>query len=407
MYRWNEPFKIVMELKQQYISTFGLDTMDFQVWLDNVKDPKYRDIFSCLQFNQKDNLLLIRYGIAAMQRSMWTDPDSLYRECRSLVIDLDKEAIVLAPFRKFFNLNEVPENEIAAVSRLIEHARVIEVANKLDGSMQSARYYNGEVIMTGSMALSPDSSWRLQHGYTMLTDNYIDMLKTYDYYTFIFEYISLADAHVVRYKKEEEGLYLIGMRDVFTGNEVSYKSMTKVANAFNVPVVELENEKTLAELVELSNTEDAHEKEGWVLNIDGHKVKIKCDDYVNVHKLLDRLSSANVVIKAVATNTFDDLIAKVPKECRAEIEDIAHQIMEYQTKVVGSATRLHDTAVKHTDTKKDFMLFIEEQEPCSDTRTYARGIYLGLDQNVLRGKNRFKKASEIGIQLKGDITNGK
>ncbi len=88
-----------------------------------------------------------------MHESMWTNPGSIYRECRSVVIDVVNEQLVLAPFRKFFNLNEVDENRLENILNKIKSAKSIEITDKLDGSMQNARYYNGDIVISGSRAL--------------------------------------------------------------------------------------------------------------------------------------------------------------------------------------------------------------------------------------------------------------
>ena len=87
----------------------------------------------------------------------------------------------------------------------------------IDGSMQCARWYNNNIFMNGSMVLDKNASFRLEEGISMLNDDYKRMIKENQNYTFIFEYISLKDAHVVLYNKSQEGLYLIGIRNCYTG----------------------------------------------------------------------------------------------------------------------------------------------------------------------------------------------
>jgi tRNA splicing ligase len=229
-----------MEIKHDYINKFQDQEKSFSKWLLKLNNDNYNTIFESLQTNQDENLLLIRYGLAEMQSGMWEDKNSIYRECRSVVIDLENEELVITPFRKFFNLNEVKENNIDKILEDITKAKVFEITNKLDGSMQSARYYNDKIILTGSMALNPKDSWRLQDGYSMLTENHIRMIKENPTLTFIFEYISMSDAHVVLYKKEQEGLYLIGCRDINTGYELSYKKIKICSDKYNVPMTDIE-----------------------------------------------------------------------------------------------------------------------------------------------------------------------
>lgn len=70
-------------------------------------------------------------------------------------------------------------------------AHTVEFSNKLDGSMQSATWYNGEIVMAGSQAINPENSWRLQDGYRMIRalPGYEKMLKDFEHHTFIFEYM--------------------------------------------------------------------------------------------------------------------------------------------------------------------------------------------------------------------------
>lgn len=224
-YNWNPVFNLFLRIKQDYISTFGsLDTIDFKTWITRLDKKEYSDIFSCLKVNQFKEFILIPYDSINIQ-DMWIDLNSIYRECRSIVIDVVNEDIVLAPFRKFFNLNEVEENKLENVILEMQSAKSIEITDKMDSSMRSARYYRGNILMSGSMALDASNSWRLEDGYSKLTENHKKMIKENPDNTFIFEYISLTDAHVVQYKRDEEGLYLIGIRNVFTVQQLSYKQV--------------------------------------------------------------------------------------------------------------------------------------------------------------------------------------
>lgn len=89
--------------------------------------------------------------------------------------------------------------------------------------MQSAIWYDEKIVMAGSQAINPKNSWRLQDGYRMIHElpGYEEMLKIHPNVIFIFEYISLKDAHVVKYTKDQEGLYLIGIRSNEYGTELS------------------------------------------------------------------------------------------------------------------------------------------------------------------------------------------
>jgi T4 RnlA family RNA ligase len=392
---WNPAYNLVMKIKQDYINTFGsFDTYHFETWLKKLNKVEYNNVFECLQLNQNENELLIRYGLAEMQAGMWEDPNSIYRECRSLVIDLYNDEIIVSPFRKFFNLDEVEENKLANIQKELANAKIVEYSDKKDGSMQSARWYNGEIKMYGSMALKSEDSWRLADGYSRLTDNHKQFIQEHKEYTIIFEYISLADAHVVKYKKEDEGLYLIGMRNVYTGQELTYAQLMELARTWNIPVITIEN-TTLEQILQDCRKFKSHEKEGWVINIDGHKIKLKCDSYVQLHHILDYLSSINVIIKSVADNTFDDLKSKVPDAYQQRVIDIANQVFLYIDNMKNHTEYYYNLAPK--EDKKQFMIWIDNNVP-TEFRKYVRNKYLGVELNFLKShSNSYKKAKEIGI----------
>ena len=393
MFKWNKPFNMVMNIKNDYMNkTNNFDNINFEEWVEYLDEEKYNNFVEPLQFNQTGKFLLIRYGLADMQRGMWEDKNSIYRQCRSVVIDLDKEQLVLTPFRKFFNLNEVDENSLDNIYKEIKNANIIEISNKLDGSMQSLRYYNNDYFMSGSMALEKEFSWRLEDGYSMLRNNHRIMVKENSNYTFIFEYISIKDAHVVIYNKKEEGLYLIGIVDVFSGYELPYSEIIEFSKKYNIKTTVVEN-KTIDDILKLSKTMKSNEKEGWVINIDGHKVKLKCDDYVSLHRLLDRLSSVNLIIESVADNKFDDLISKVPEVYRDRILKIYNTIIEYRKVSNDYIDDMYKNAPKLN--RKIFMIWVTENVTYK-YQSYVRNKYMGRDYNVLKSHSgQYKKMKQI------------
>ncbi|MCA1202008.1 RNA ligase [Priestia flexa] len=393
MASWNPVLQLVTEIKRKYVASFGLDTYDFKTWIAKLGKQEYHDIFDCLHINQKDEFMLIRYDLTEVQQQMWEDPNSIYRECRSVVIDVKREELVLTPFRKFFNLNEVEENQLERIAEKFRSAQTVEVANKLDGSMQNARWYDGQLFVAGSMALDARDSWRLAEGYAMLTESYVRMIQSRPDLTFIFEYISKKDAHVVVYEEKNEGMHLIGARSVETGEHLPYYKLIDLASAYEIKVVDLER-KTLEQLLVDMKQMKSNEKEGWVINVDGHYVKVKCDDYVNIHRLLDRVSSVNVIIEAIANEAFDDLVSKIPDSYKERVNNVSNLIFTYLKKTKQQINEWYAKAPKKT--QKEFMIWVEQNVP-QHIKPYVRSEYLDVKYNLLKkGKLGYKKMSELG-----------
>jgi hypothetical protein len=254
--------------------------------------------------------------------------------------------------------------------------------------------------MSGSMALKKENSWRLEDGYNMLTISHQNMIKENEQYTFIFEYISLKDAHVVLYNCKQEGLYLIGIRNVYTGQQLSYNEIKDFANRYDVKMTNIETTNIKDVLNNISKYK-ASNKEGWVINIDGHMIKIKCDDYVQLHRILDKISSINLIIQNIANDTYDDLISKVPESYKDRVQNIAKLIFDYIKEANQNINYYYNLAPK--ENKKDYMIYIQ-QKTSKEIQAYLIQKYLGKEYNLLKtyyGKSvKYKKLNELGIDVK-------
>ena len=331
--------------------------------------------------------------------SIWDIYDGIYRECRSLVIDVKNEVIVLCPFRKFRNINECKETNIDIICSMMKTAKSIEVSNKLDGSMQSANWYQGKVVMSGSQAIDESQSWRLTEGYQMFyaNPNYEIMVKSYPCLTFIFEYISLNDVHVVKYSKEQQGLYLIGIRNNMIGTQYSYREVIDIANTFNIPSTTVVN-KPFEEIDEDMRNKRSDEFEGYVWNIDGFMCKQKCDDYLRMRLVIHSISSEKAVIKAIADGYYDDLLSKVPSAYKERVEKIANVVFNYIHETDEIVNRLYNFAPKYD--KKDFMIYVNQNVP-KCYQSYVRNLYLGVSNNYLKTSHdepHYKNLKEMGVK---------
>ncbi len=421
MYEWNPVFNFVMNIKKKYIEKFGkveykkYDIIENDViknitcleyWIENLNDIAAKEKIKYLEINQSGDLILIRYGkfssagdgqYEITAENLWEADNGFFLECRSVVINLRTEEIVIAPFRKFRNLNECPENELSVVVEEIKNAKTVEITNKLDGSMQCLRWYNGKAFMSGSQAIDPNMSWRLTDGIMKLTDKYKVMAKENKNLTFIFEYISLQDTHVVKYTKEQEGLYLIGIRDVYTGRQYSYKEVSEFSIKYNIPMTDI-FDKTFDEVLEDIKTIKSDDMEGFVINIDGHMIKVKGDDYTQIHRILSKISSINLIIQSVAENKLDDLYSKVTAAYKSRVRTIEKIVREYISIMEAETSKWYSEAPK-TD-RKTFMIWVHENVPIK-YRTYVKNKYLGIDNNYIKHGNGkcpgYKKLNEMGV----------
>lgn len=237
---WNNAFNYLMKIKNDYINTFGsLDTLSIADMCVRLNTKEYRNFLRCVTITNHNEFNLVKYSlILGGDTDLYTNPNSIYREMRGLCIDVLNDEIVLCPFPKFFNVNEIEETAIDIVKNQIKQANKFEISNKMDGSMLSVRYYNGQFILggTGSLHLNGNNP-RLDECYSWLSDEYKNMIAENADKTFMFEYISQNDIHVVRYAENEQGLYLIGIRDVNNGYVCYYDEVVDYARRYGVKTI--------------------------------------------------------------------------------------------------------------------------------------------------------------------------
>ena len=367
---WNLAFDKMMEIKNRYEELFGKENeYDGDNWLlhwvDRIGIKEYKEILSELIIKQSGDLVLLHYRIPHEidGKDYFEAYGGILAECRSLVMDLRAESMVLTPFRKFRNLGECDETSEENVAERLRNATVIEFSEKLDGSMQSARIVDGTLVMSGSRTLDRNESFRLDGGYRYVLshENYVRMLSENSDLTFIFESIFKNDPHVVSY--EDEGLYLVVIRDSNDGREYDYREVIDMAAGYSVPTTSLYG-FSFGEALGFLSSASGREHEGFVLNVDGFRVKMKSDDYVRINNWIFRLKDDSVLLKTVLAGEIDDIIPKLPQEFKEDVIKRTRMItdaIECRKATVENYLRLMES--QGLTEKKDAMIWIHENVP--------------------------------------------
>ena len=391
---WNVALNKVIEIKKAYIDRFGearLYTHNSRTcldhWVNELGMKEYKDILSDLHKNEKDGMILLRYRLPHPidGKDFYRAYDGLMTECRSVVIDLKKETLVLVPFKKFRNLNECEETSEANIRERLEKAEVVEFSDKLDGSMQSARFYDGKLIVAGSRSIDRGASFRLDNGYRFIEthENYLSMLKDHPDLTFIFEYIADDDPHVVDYSSKEKGLYLIGIRDVSSGREFHYHEVHSFAERYDIMTTTLSS-TDIDGAMEILATVDGKQKEGFVVNIDGFRIKMKSEEYVALNTAIWGLLDDHVLFNTVKADLLDDVLPKINEPMRSEVLEKANRIISFM-KERESITEKHLSELEEQglNDKKDAMIWIAKNVP-EEYASFVRNAYLGNDVDYLK-----------------------
>lgn len=393
---WNSVFNLVMEIKSSYIMRFGhlerdpAHINDLFFWANALKSEEYINFVKSVTVNQHGDLVLLKTKTEHVVDELWNNRNSIYRECRSVIIDLINDELVLSPFSKIFNMNEVEENRIENMKRDINEAALFEITDKLDGSLQSARCYKGTIIMCDKTKFSVEESPRLADGYHKLTESYRKMLSENRQYTFSFEYISKSDRHVVNY--DDENLYLIGIRDMEDGRQLPYREVYEFSKKYNIVMPQIEY-KTLDDILSEAKVIKAVEKEGWVVNIsmDGHNsrlIKIKVEDYLHIPDSVEQMKSLETI--ASFFDKFDDYICRVPYNEQAECFKIYKNLIVVESMISDEIEYWYMQALKHN---AEFSKWVEKNVPYN-IQKYVRKKYLKEKFNI------FEDVSFINEKIK-------
>jgi len=227
--------------------------------------------------------------------------------CRGLVIDENYE-IVARPFKKFFNYEELKEQQ-----HDFRLDNVQTILTKEDGSLIVAFYHSGSwhTITRGSWKSTQAISAK-----ALIGDNFCG-LKTK---TYCFELVGPSNVNVTRaYDKDK--LILLGVIETDMGNELTYEELCAHANelGFEVP-----NSFSVQEfdIVKLKNETNPN-FEGVVLcNKQGQRCKVKTQTYILLHRTLTGLTQRRIFdlwLHKKSGIAVDDEIAKIPDEFFAEI----------------------------------------------------------------------------------------
>lgn len=242
------------------------------------------------------------------------DKENLFRklrlECRGITFDKQGK-IIRRPFHKFFNLNEnsfsTPDN--------FEFSKETVVLEKRDGSMIAPIRING-AFRLGTKSGITDISMQAEEfiadksGYLTFIQHELD-----HGFTPIFEWTSRKNRIVIDYP--EDNLTLLAVRDNYTGEYLSYKWMNDFISLndemLGVPIVK--NYTFSDDLIKISNNvSNWKESEGVVIYFStGNLLKIKADEYVNLHKIRSLFNNEKYIIEVILDDNVDDVLPLLPE----------------------------------------------------------------------------------------------
>lgn len=260
--------------------------------LDDLGAPKYTTVFSEEELKQHvDNQLLsvgknlehpqlsiYKYSRAAQFKKEWTHVTTA---CRGLIINHETGELIARPFPKFFNYQELTQEEIA--SKAVGPMNVME---KLDGSL-----IIGYVDPDGKYRLTTGGGFQASQkdlAEEIYSERYMNNWTPRPHTTYMWELIHPQNRIVVDYGNEKD-LHLLGAVNIRTGKSIPLDDIQewrwKKAVSYQFD--------SLSDVVLAPNRSNA---EGYIVHFPetDFRIKLKHEEYVSLHRDATGLSERRV-----------------------------------------------------------------------------------------------------------------
>jgi RNA ligase len=269
---------------------------------------------------------------------------------RGLIVDAETKEIVSRPLGKFFNHNEPDVDQSLLTGPAV-------VSDKADGSMGiSYRTPDGTLNIStrGSFA-----SEQAQHATARYLELYDGKWEPAEGFTYIWEIIYPTNRIVLNYGDMDD-LILIARVNIETG--ISEPASQVAEWKWNK--VEQFQYANLAEALASSPRENAEGLVVHFLNTDT-RVKIKQDDYVQLHRIITGASSRRIWEMLVSGNDFDSWLKGLPEEFIDFVERTRDNLLAEFAAVREEVENTYNSIIASLPedfTQKDYALAVQNQD---------------------------------------------
>jgi hypothetical protein len=301
-------------------------------------------------------LTIWNYTEKVQYEGLW---DEITLHCRGLITD--EEKVIVQPFKKFFNYEEVIDKSVIPVK-----GDYVYVQEKMDGSLGILFYYADEWIMATRGSFISDQALR---GMEILKSQYTVFDRSFEpSVAYLCEIIYPENRIVVDYNKEKIVFLSAAINWSFRGWKASDEDelhWTTACAYFHMngikksDIVKTEQHFSFSDdLYRSLKEKNEKNKEGFVLRFHpgNFRIKIKFEEYVRLHKIMTNLSTTSVWETLSRGERMEDLLKDVPDEFYKKIKEYENELLrEFQS--LKSEYEDHFESIKRLGTRKLFAQF--------------------------------------------------
>jgi RNA ligase len=310
-------------------------------------------------------LSIYNYSRKTQYEGKW---DDVILQCRGVITDNATGKVLVRPFKKFFNYEELVGNKWKE-SKLPPMCDYVYIQEKLDGSLGILFNYEGEWIMSTRGSFVSEQAIK---GLEILKSKY-NLDSWLKHYGYLVEIIYPENRIVVDYGKKERVVFLsVVMNESyewgpFDDSEQHWtisRSIFKMNSIKKEDVVRTEQHLNFSEdLYKSLKEKNENNKEGFVIRFHpgNFRVKIKFEEYVRLHKLMTQLSTYDIWEHLKDGKDISELLERVPDEFDRWVKKTVSTLQYHRYALEEQCGKSHDyfrygkyNDVDPEPTKKEF-----------------------------------------------------
>lgn len=291
--------------------------------------------------------------------------------CRGSIIDIKNMKYVCKAFNKFWNHGD------RKCAKLDEKS--IKFQEKLDGSIIKVWYYNDKWNVSTNGTIYAENATLSEFSSEIYNINNFRELfdRAWDNESYSFEWMDKNNTYIfelctpcnkVVVPHEDFNLYIIGMFDNTTTNELNKDARFRTCKEYHISSIE--------QAIEISKILP-YDNEGYVaVDKYGNRCKIKSLAYVSVHRLFEngkvRLESLYNIINL---GEQEEVLTYFP-EFKERIELLEKRMNEFRDSLIESCNKLSNA---YFDNRKDYAIFINKEFICPSYGFLFLDKKIGMD----------------------------
>jgi RNA ligase len=298
-------------------------------------------------------LTIWNYTEKVQYEGLW---DEVTLQCRGLITEDTTGKILIRPFRKFFNYEEVVGKNV-----IPSKGDYVYVQEKMDGSLGILFCYEGEWIMATRGSFASEQAIK---GLEIVKSKYF-LGSWSKEYAYLVEIIYPENRIVVNYGEEKIVFLSVVLNESWNwkptdDTELHWTTANMVLHANGVEeddLVKTEQHFSFSdELYKSLKEKNETNKEGFVLRFQpgNFRIKIKFEEYVRLHKVMTNLSTTAVWEVLSMGGSMDDFLKDVPDEFYQKIQDYVSDLVVRHDNIMKDYLYHYTDIVLKTQDRKSF-----------------------------------------------------